>query len=255
MNVGLNTRGGRMLAGGIGAGAVVAVGAAGLSVFCGLNECRAPVDYEVCVHDGVTLVEGLAGECRAPVDFAEFLDRPLTDAQGAPVVVSLADPVDDLAPEEDVTTCATYEAKTTAGWYALSGAARRREAYFTRACGALQMLVQAQQPRVSYFVEGGLELADVANMPMTDMPRIGPGAPGEYADATVAADGPWQWKITGRATELTIQEIAHADFDRDGYGDVLAFVALGARGGTAAAGAPALIEKRSADGPARMRMR
>jgi hypothetical protein len=56
------------------------------------------------------------------------------------------------------------------------------------------------------------------------------------------------WRISSSANDTMIYEIAHADFTSDGLGEILAYVSIGAAGGSARAGSIGFIEKKSAGG-------
>lgn len=203
----------------------------------------------VCLRTDIAFLAGAGKGCLSRGDVAALSAAPVLDDSGAPVSVSLSHPTDYDAPQAQAATCGDYRRLTADGWYALSTRELRREAWFVRACGVLDMLGRARAPDVSHFEDGRMAQADAA--------QLAAGPPfliGESAQAVVGAAariGDAAWRISYPTGEAVIQEIAHADFNFDGRGDIFVFVSLSAQGGTATASETGLVEKNAADGPVR----
>lgn len=207
--------------------------------------------FEVCLKADIAFVEGATKKCYAPAEAAGLAGNPVLDNQGAPVVINLSPPADLSRGLEAVGNCAQYRALTREGWYALSTAEMRRDAYFQRACGVLDFLEAARAPDVSYFKDGALADADMRSLAETSRFRIGTAgdAPATTATASALSDG--LWLIDSDDQSARLQEIAHADFNTDGRGDMLVFVTISVKDATATASLVGLLDKPSIDGPVR----
>ena len=201
----------------------------------------------VCIKSNVRLVEGMVAACYARSQYEAMRDRAVVTADGAPVRVALAHPSDAAAPAQTASTCAEYDSLVAEGWAALTGADMRREDYFRRACGALGLLATARPARTTNFAGGKAAPEDVRSMAETEATGFGDVA--APASVTVEAAGDGVWKLTIGQGETMVYEIAHADFTGDGAGEILAYLSVGAAGGTARTGAIGLMEKPSAGGP------
>lgn len=202
----------------------------------------------VCIKSNVRLVEGMTQSCYTSAQYEALRDRAVIGGDGAPAELSLSD---DAGGGAAVRTCAEFDAMTADGNYAQTGADMRREEYFRRACGALAMLVKARPAQSSHFAGGAADIGDVRSMAASADFGFGETAPPEE----IAKAGEGVWRLSSPSAEMTLFEIAHADFTGDGLGEILAYVSLGAEGGTARAGAIGLMEKPSAGGPCAFRAR
>lgn len=242
----------------MGLGAAGALSAAAVTGLAYLQADKAPpsaraalasaiVGESVCIKSNVRLVEGMQPACYDRPQFEAMRDRQVIAADGTPVRVALAHPTDAAMPAESAATCAEYDSLVAEGWAALTGADLRREEYFRRACGALDLLVKARPAALSHFANGRAAVEDVRSM--ADADAIGFGEVEASAPVAVADLGDGVWKLTIGQGETMVYEIAHADFTGDGVGEILAYLTVGAVGGTARTGTIGLIEKTAADGP------
>jgi hypothetical protein len=198
----------------------------------------------LCVS-GLAFVEGQKDGCFSSADFEAMRDRAVVGADGAPITMELSSPSDAAAPPALVSTCVEYDMRARAGWYPLSNAEMRREEYFRRACPALKLLAGAQPAKLSHFDRKSLSEADAASL-CAD-PNFG------FAlAAKVEPEGAGAWRMTDGAREAHLREIAHADFDGDGFGDVMVFVSLRTETGAGRA-LTGLAMKAAADAPATFR--
>lgn len=207
----------------------------------------------VCIKSNVRLVEGMSAACYGRAQYESMRDRAVITADGAAVRVALAHPTDTGARAETASTCAEYDSLIAEGWAAVTSADMRREEYFRRACGALDMLVKARPARTTNFTDGKAAPEDVRSMAAGD--AIGFGEADASAVVDVASAGDGVWKLTIGQSETMVFEIAHADFTGDGAGEILAYLSVGAAGGTARTGTIGLMEKTSAGGPCGFRPR
>ncbi|MBY0422346.1 MAG: hypothetical protein K2Q06_08590, partial [Parvularculaceae bacterium] len=134
------------------------------------------------------------------------------------------------------------------GWYSLAESEMRREAFFKRACGVLSMLERARKPDLSHFANEAMNEADMQSLAKGPPFRIGgdPGVPDVTATVGRNPDGAWTLSADGQ--KAMMQEVAHADFNADGLGDMLVFVAISVEHGSATAAEVGLVEKKSANG-------
>lgn len=200
----------------------------------------------VCIESSVRLVEGMTRSCMTSAQFETLRDRAVLSGDGSAIEVNLSGPA-DTAGGAAVRTCAEYDLRIAEGWYALSNSDMRREEYFKRACGALQLLVKAKPATETYFTNGRAAAADVMSMASSDSFGIGEAVSAAAPEVTEVDAG--VWKIATPASETMVYEIAHGDFTGDGLGEILAYVSTGVAGGAARAGSIGLIEKSAANGP------
>lgn len=201
----------------------------------------------VCIKSNVRLVEGMSAACYGRAQYEAMRDRAVVAADGSAVRLSLAHPSDAAAPAETAATCAEYDSLISEGYGALSSVDMRREEYFRRACGALTLLSKAAPARRSNFADGKAAIEDVRSMASADAVGFGEAEPATNVE--VAEVGAGVWKVVIGQGETMVYEIAHADFDGDGSGEILAYLTVGAAGGTARTGTIGLMEKASAGGP------
>jgi hypothetical protein len=189
----------------------------------------------------------MSAACYGRAQYEAMRDRPVIAADGSAVRVSLAHPSDAAAPAETAGTCAEYDSLIAEGYGALSSADMRREEYFRRACGSLALLAKAAPARRTNFTDGKAAMDDVRSMATADAVGFGEVEPAASVEVTEVSPG--VWKILIGQGETMVHEIAHADFDGDGGGEILAYLTVGAAGGTARTGTIGLMEKASASGP------
>lgn len=201
----------------------------------------------VCIKSNVRLVEGMGAECYVRAQYEAMRDRAVIAADGSAVRVSLASSTNAAAPAETASTCAEYDSLIAEGYGAATSADMRRDAYFRRACGALSLLSKAAPARRTNFAGGKAAIEDVRSMATADALRFGEPQPAATVEVTEVSAG--VWKLLIGQGETMIYEIAHADFDGDGGGEILAYLTIGAAGGTARTGTIGLMEKSSASGP------
>lgn len=198
----------------------------------------------VCIESNVRLVEGMSRSCLTPAQYEALRDRAVVSGDGAPIDLNLTAPTGEATA---VRSCAEYDASTEKGWYARTGVDLRREEYFKRACGALSMLVEAKPAQSTYFSGGKADVADIRSMALQDAIGFGEAVPSTFVDVVEIEDR--VWKVAIGSGETMVYEIAHADFTGDGLGEILAYVSVGAIGGTARAGSIGLLEKPTEGAP------
>ncbi|MGF1543673.1 MAG: hypothetical protein ACFB00_04085 [Parvularculaceae bacterium] len=233
-----------------GLAAVGALGAVagGVQLATGGSASDAFDETEICIKTNASLVDGLEPGCYARGALKAYLEKPVLGRAAAPVAVSLADPRDDLAPLAVVRTCGAYADLTRKKWYVLSSREMRREAFFVRACGALDMMIRSRPAETSHFADEEMSADDMRALASKAPFRIA-----ESADAPAPGDGmaienerPGWWRMRLGDQTALLQEIAHADFNKDGVGDILAFAFVGVEDATVGVATVGLVEKASA---------
>lgn len=243
----------------IGAGAAILAGASVFTVIStqqsgergpeAMAGKNAGAKGEICLTEPLALVEGFDAKCFAPDQIASLFNRPVLDVQGAPVKLRLTPP-DDQDGAQDVATCAEYTQKTGAGWYAMTSLDMRKEAFFVRACGVLAMLQAARPAEVSYFEGDALTTREIESLAVSSPFGI-TERDVKPSPATIAQAGENRWRITFDSQIVDLQEIAHADFNADGRGDILVFVSITAVNGTAQTSRIGYLDKSAPKGPVR----
>ncbi|ADM08292.1 hypothetical protein PB2503_01057 [Parvularcula bermudensis HTCC2503] len=175
----------------------------------------------------------------------EPTDMLTADGQRRPVTASLVHPTDYEAPVRMVRTCEQFAELWAEGWGGLTTADRADEARFLRYCGLRRLAALAQPAERSRF-DGTPLGALLEDVPEADWPTL----PDERAmrPAITALEGtPPRWSAQSAALDMRITDIGHADFDDDGDGEHLLFLAGRMRGGTLGFSTFALLEN-TADG-------
>ncbi|MEO1310484.1 MAG: hypothetical protein AAFV51_05885 [Pseudomonadota bacterium] len=219
-----------------GGAAAVAVAAAAVFVLSrgSADGPRVPQgDEVVCLRGPAPFIAAELPQCLTAADLSRLDIAPLEDPNGGAARVTLAHPTDFDAPPATVETCAEYRPLADTGWGGLSSRDMRREQIFQRACGAIDMLKRAEFPSKSHFGGDRLSKADLETLEAPAIARLSPDAPRLDGEGLVVAkDGDWRWTLTIDTEKSVIDELAHADFDGDGLGDILVAVQLSAVGGT-----------------------
>ncbi|MEM6415558.1 MAG: hypothetical protein AAF720_12980 [Pseudomonadota bacterium] len=221
---------------------------------------------EICFTSSIKLVKGADRGCYTRSTLAGMESASVIDTRGNEIVLTLTDPKDDLAPVAVIRNCKVFNEYKAKGWYAFSSREMRREVFYTRSCRTLDMMIRSQSPSQTQFDQGQLTEADIEplleqepigfvegnadkSLSITGDARITQGAPGADRDGAKAkvASGPGVWTISQDGQRAVLQEIAHADFNADGYGDILVLIAIGADEATAITGLLALVEKKASN--------
>lgn len=201
-------------------------------------------DYELCLKNELSIFEGASARCYGGSDVMALSTRQVMDSRGEPSVLRMTHPTDAKIPLAEIRTCAQFREAQFDGWYAETGREIRREAWFTRACGVLAALADAQAAEHSFFDNGSPASGDVENLAAT-MSFGEASAKGAAIEATPSHE----WRITTPAVFFVMRELANADFDNDGVEEILATVAGGAAQGAAVAFDIGYLEKDGADAP------
>ena len=206
---------------------------------------------EICLLVDAPMIEGAAKGCYSPSGTAEMADAAVLDDDAEPVRLSLAHPTDDARALAVAENCRRYRELTSEGWYALSGREMRREAYFERACGMLSLIERARSADVTYFKNNGMSEEDARSLAQNGGFAIGPRSEGNSSTPVVEQAGEHRWSIDTGGSVAVLQELAHADFNGDSRGDILTFVTIRAKEGTAHASRLGVLDKAGANGPVR----
>ena len=238
--------------------------------------------FSLCLRSDMPFFEGADAKCYSHTELFALSDRPVLNAEGAPVSVAMTHPTDMSAEKAISRTCGVWLDLKREGWFALTSSDQRREAFFIRACGALSLMLEARPAEINHFADGSLTPGEVVallrNGPFgigageTDdisgaisleidendgagdadagdnriaPERTSPAAPLLVFESTDGAAGGWRLEYGGRL--IVMQELALADFDGDDTAELLVFTRAGATDGTAVSYALGLLEKDSPD--------
>ncbi len=238
----------------IGAGAVGAAGALVLGLPA--NESDQPAetrsvaashadDYELCLKSDLPFFEGETKGCYGKDDTARLRNAPVLDNAGDPVSIELAHPTNHESDPMRCTTCAEYAEMSWSGWYAPSSREMRREAYFIRACGVIALLEAAEPPARSFFGEEGLSQEHFAGLDISTLLAFSANDQGPYESLQISSNRDGEWTVARDGDAAVLQEIAYADFNRDGAEDILVFMSAGPEDGTARVFDYGLLERPS----------
>ncbi len=180
----------------------------------------------VRTEDGCTSREALlSGEARP-------FDRSVATGEWRAVSLNMADPEDFAAPPEAIETCDGFIAARRKGMGAMSSADMVRESRFLEFCGLMSLARLAAPARFSRFSDDMLSQQDFSRIPETQWPALNDSF--EEAPALKrSTEDPRLWQLEAPEVTARLHDIAHADFDDDGEGEILLYVTARARGGSA----------------------
>lgn len=231
------------------AASIGAIGTAGAAFLAGATYLYAgkEADIEVCLKADVPFVEGMTAGCYSKKELSAFSNKPVFNAKGAPLVISLAHPTDDLQGLSIARSCSEYDRLRASEYFPMSSREIRREQYFKRACGTLRLLLDSREAKENFFAGSAMSQAEMTSLAEGPPFRMAEALEIEDVSAalTKTEDGKWRMETEGQFA--TFQEIAFADFNRDGIGDFLVFVSINVRAATAQTGRIGLIEKAAPD--------
>jgi|GEM_PF-1496811 len=205
--------------------------------------------FELCLKNEVAFFDGLPAGCYTREELAAFRDAPVIDRSEEEVAVAMTHPSDYSIAPEQCKTCREFSELRWRGWFASSSRDMRREAYFVRACGVLDLLMKAEPASQTYFEEGGPTADEMASIGAERVLRVGDDPEVDKGPLVVEKAGDAVWRLTTRGQETWLEEIATADFDGDGIAEILAFALATPAAGTAAVAEVVLLEKDSSDLP------
>lgn len=215
------------------------------------------LESEICLRNDVAFFDGAKKGCVTKSDLKAWFSAPVLDDNGAPVTVKLSHPTDINRDLSVVKTCAEYVSLKKQNWYSGTTRAMRREAFFERACGMLTYLAGAEAPVISHFENGLASRSDVASLsagpPFKFVGNVEADAlePLSQHQINIQALSDGVWRVSAGGQSARVQEIAHADFNGDGVGDILSFISIGVDEATATVGVVGLMEKPSMADPVR----
>ena len=205
--------------------------------------------FELCLKNEIVLFEGAPAGCYSRADLAALRDAPVIDRASDTVRVSMSHPSDASVAPSECETCREFSELRWRGWFAKSSRDMRREAYFIRACGVLDLLLEASPAAENHFADGAPSAADMASIGAERVLRVGDDPETDEGALVAERDDPAAWRLATLGQETRIEEIAVADFDRDGVAEILVFLVAGPTDGTATVAEVALLEKDGADSP------
>ncbi len=154
--------------------------------------------------------------------------------------VSMGHPTDFEKPTERVKTCHHFARLKREGWGGVSSVDMVDEAHFDVKCGIVELARRAELPDDTAFATGQLTREHLEALDPADWPNIGGDDHGSTALVTKQGEGLWLSEYG--AMFAVLSEIAHADFNKDGHGDVLVYLLASPMDGTAQISYYALVE-------------
>ncbi|MEO1251638.1 MAG: hypothetical protein AAFW81_04740 [Pseudomonadota bacterium] len=218
-----------------------------------IESAEADDDREICLTGDLDFLPGDQVGCHSIQKIKGWRRAPLEDSDRGVLSVSMTHPTDRTRDPALCRTCADYRERLYDGYYAMSGRDRRREAFFIRACGVIEMLLRAAPGGVSHF-DGGVEEGEIASIGAERMLQLGddPRLASVPGDPSIERIGAGRWRVAAGGQTIFIEEIAELDFDADGVTEILAFLSAGPVLATARVNDVALLEKDSENAPLRL---
>lgn len=205
----------------------------------GAGGAAAGEPFQVCLSQDMDLVGIAAGSCWQIHELGSLMDKPISKSAG--VQLELTSP-QSMTERAAIVSCRDYVQRVEAGWYAMTSRDMAVEASFKSACGVISAVAAARQARISYLARSD-GLADIHLLGEEMLPSFGGAAVRKRPRtlAEMARDGDCQILEANRRTlrlsyDNTIvvyRLLAVADFDGDGYEDMLVTEGVRAEGGTA----------------------
>lgn len=199
-------------------------------------------NYEICLKRPLPLFEGVESQCYDRRAFRNLYNARVVDASAEAVGVSMSHPNDYSAPDAVASTCGEYREMQFDGWYAASAREMRREAFMMRACAVLAVLADAAPATSAYFSDGSPTADELAAFIEAGGAAMGE-APEASAIIRVVSEEQYFWRVETETVDITIEELANADFDADGIEEILVFVTTAAQDGTMSVPTSALLNK------------
>ncbi len=198
---------------------------------------------EICLKADIDFIPGDQNRCFTSAEIAGWRIEPLIDPERGAMAVTMRHPTDGARSAAEPKTCRDYGELRYDGWYAPTSREMRREAFFVRACGVIEMLMRAQTATTNHFADDGLELGEVASISADRFLRLGAEDIDAPGDPEIERISDTAWRVAAGGQTTFIEEIAVLDFDNDGIAEILAFFAGGPDQATARLADIALLEK------------
>ena len=232
---------------------------------------------EICFLNDAPYFSALAQGCYPQSIIQDLRTRDLVNRRGATISVTLSSPPAAPEAEETCTSCEDYEQRRRLGWFALTNRDQRREAFFERACGFLTVLEKGEVPEQTFFAGGRLSRDDLASLESRSVFQMAALPPARAAQSSISegtvastndvaemissdnaentseattssnawaieADGD-SWSLSLPNQSVRFEPLVHADFNNDGLGDILVYMAAQMTEGTANQGELAVLTK------------
>ena len=229
---------------------LIILGMIGLSILLFTRLLGAGEPSEVCVSSQITMINVPAGSCLGMQELSSMMEAPVLAKNGRPVRLKMTQP-NSITTMMTIKSCTDYIQKVKQGWYSLSQRDMDRESLFSARCGLLTSLARARTPRHSHIDEQK-GLANIDWLPSSLLPEIEEFKPfnaealaGSDVQSTSVADlvatGEYTIKqatqvslsLGSKMSDTSIHVLARADFNGDGYEDMLVMSATRMKEGTA----------------------
>lgn len=219
--------------------AIIAVAASVGAIWLGSGQGAAGEPFQVCLSQDMDLVGIKTGSCWQTHELGALMDKPISISAGVQLELTSSQTMTEKAA---IVSCRDYVQRVDAGWYAMTSRDMAVEGSFKSTCGLISAIAGAQQARISYLGRSN-GLADIHLLGEEMLPSFGGAAvrkrPRSLAE--MAQDGDCEIQEASRRTlrlscdntVLVYRLLALADFNGDGYEDMLVAEGGRAEGGTA----------------------
>lgn len=208
-------------------------------------------------------------ECMEFADATEIRTIAKTDIEALrdrPIRLGKNDHIDGVTLTSDtdgqvhVRTCREYNQAVKAGFHAYSTFDMKMATYFEHQCGLLTALEAATTPQVSFIANPRVGIVDLELLPFSLFPRFGDYAIEDDPSATYQSKVSDGSIVIKRLRQNLLQvaqpegighqliEVARADFNGDGFEDILLFEYCWATHGTFGFGGVRVLTRKSVDG-------
>lgn len=208
---------------------------------------RGKATGEVCLKGDLPFIAGDQSGCHARSDFSQWRKRPINDPSSGELRMTMSSPRDASMPTKEVRTCREFSERKYDGWFAMTSRDMRREAFFVRACGVIEMLAKSRTADVSYFENDTVSTGDVATISADQFVRLGSDPATTPGNPDIEKTGAGAWRVSVSGQTSYFNEIAALDFDEDGILEILAFFSAGPDAATARISQLVLLEKDTMD--------
>ncbi len=183
-------------------------------------------------------------ECITRKQLMARADQPMmrkrANGEEVEMSVMMGHPSDFQKPTEKIKDCKGFAKLKKKGWGGVSSVDMMEEEKFTHHCGLYKLAMRAKVEDDSAFTNGALTRENLEDINPASWPMFGEQDNRDRAQFTNQSEG--IWIVEYGAMIAVLSEISHADFNKDGHGDILGFLLASPEDGTARFSAYVLIE-------------
>ncbi|MEM8773073.1 MAG: hypothetical protein AAGD92_15610 [Pseudomonadota bacterium] len=182
---------------------------------------------EICLDADIAFFPGDQSGCFSKSEIAAWRSRELSDPGRGKLKLAMTHPTDGSMAPKELSTCRDFIEMRYDGWYAMTSRDMRREAFFVRACGVIELLMQAKPAEIDHFAANSLTENEIATIGAEKLLRLGDDPAVSPGDPEIERLSTTSWRVAAGGQTLLIEEIAALDFDADTKAEILAFFAAG----------------------------